>query len=498
MRKGLSFLLMLMLVRFAVVGQVLSPALQIAETNGVATVSWFNVQTLPLPTFSLQTTTNLSPPVTWNNLPLVTSAIGRGTTNVALANPQQFFRFAQMLPIFQFAIFYNVNMELDFGLYTTVNGPVFCDDSIWAGSYYMTFNSSVVAAGLIATNASDPFTASNADYNGNGSPTFKVPPVSGANVLNLSGLGTNNDPAFIQSLLNLPPSGTDPYSSTGQLYFINQTDLTISNSPSGVISADFQDANQVNPVTLIPYDSQIIANGTTNYAYTFVTNTTFYDYREGKTVQAVQLDVGALINWIASTNGSSFNTQLYHDTKHYIQSVYIYNNAPYTSTSLPSVRVANGTLLPPQGFTVVTPDPLYVLGNYNVTNAPAALIGDSITALSTTWSDTYNSSTPLIPRGTGPATINAAIFVGIVPSVGTNYSGGVENSIRFLENWVGNTFTYNGSIAVMFPSQYATNRWQVPGIYYTAPTRHWSFNQNFLQPNLLPPLTPWVVNFISQ
>ena len=169
MRKGLSSLLMLMLVRFVAVDQILSPALQITDTNGVATVSWLNIQTLPLPTFSLQTTTNLSPPVTWNSL-LVTSAFGSGTTNVAMAYPQQFFRFAQMLPIFQFAIFYNVNMELDFGLYTIINGPVFSDGSIWAGSQYLTFNSSVAAVRLIATNASDPFTASNADYNGNGSP----------------------------------------------------------------------------------------------------------------------------------------------------------------------------------------------------------------------------------------------------------------------------------------------------------------------------------------
>ena len=39
-----------------------------------------------------------------------------------------------------------------------------------------------------------------------------------------------------------------PYIHTGQLYFINQTDLIISNSPSGIISAYFQDSNNVTPV----------------------------------------------------------------------------------------------------------------------------------------------------------------------------------------------------------------------------------------------------------
>ena len=102
----------------------------------------------------------------------------------------------------------------------------------------------------------------------------------------------------------------------------------------------------------------------TNF-YSFATNVSFYDYREGKTVAAVQLNVGALTNWLNSTAGSTLNSQVYTDTGHYIDSVYVYNNAPYTSTSLPAVRMANGSVLPDQGLTVVTPDPLYVLGNYN-------------------------------------------------------------------------------------------------------------------------------------
>jgi hypothetical protein len=63
-----------------------------------------------------------------------------------------------------------------------------------------------------------------------------------------------------------------------------------------------------------------------------------------------------------------------------------------------------------------------------------------------------------------------------------------------LENWnpSGNkqTLTYNGSIIVMFPSQYATNCWQQTGGYYTAPNRSWAFDTNFQQNAGLPPLTP--------
>jgi len=509
MRKWLSFVLFLMLMRFVTMGQV-PPTLQITSNNGGVALSW-NAWNGGSPSlFLLQTTTNLSTPIMWSNLPFAFNS-GFGAGNVTMANSQQFFRLAQALPIFQFAIFYNIDMELNPGANMYVIGPVFSDAGIWAGSSTLTFSSSVAAVGIVATNASDPFAT---NYTGSGFPRFTVQPVSSAGALNLTGLGTNSSPIAVRSLLNLPPSGTDPYSSTGQLYFINQTDLVISNSPSGVISAYVQDLNNGSPLSYIPPDvTRITTNGsvyTTNHLYSFATNTTFYDYREGKTVQAVQLNVGALTNWLAGTIGSAFNSEVYNNTGHYIDSVYVYNNAPYTSTSLPSVRVANGAVLPASGLTVVTPDPLYVLGNYNasgqslnngtnvVNTAPAALFGDSITALSTGWSDNYNSSTPLHSRPPSATTINAAVFEGIVPTVGANYSGGVENFIRLLENWSGSTtLTYNGSIVVMFPSQYATNQWQQPGIYYDPPVRIWSFDANFTDLSKLPPLTPLVENFVT-
>lgn len=151
-----------------------------------------------------------------------------------------------------------------------------------------------------------------------------------------------------------------------------------------------------------------------------------------------------------------------------------------------------------------------MLGNYNasgsslnngtnvVNTVPAALIGDSITALSTSWSDSNTASTALSSRNPSATTINAAVVEGIVPTYGANYSGGEENFIRLQENWSSSTaLTYNGSIVVMFPSQYATNRWQLTGIYYTAPRRNFAFDLNFTDLNKLPPLTPRVVNYVT-
>ena len=132
-----------------------------------------------------------------------------------------------------------------------------------------------------------------------------------------------------------------------------------------------------------------------------------------KAVQAVQIDIAKFNIWLtnsaATNNGISYNTQceLSSHKSHPIDSIYIYNAVPLTSTTLPAVRarqwrniaVANR----PYGFTVATAMPLYVWGNYNASNNlgsslgqnsttytwPAALMADAITILSPSWNDRH-------------------------------------------------------------------------------------------------------------
>jgi len=476
------------------------------------------------------------------------------------------------IPLCQFAIFYNMNMEICPGADMNVNGPTYVNGQIYADpgsgdTLKFGGNVNTTMDSVIYSRSPDDQQSSTANpdveyytdtsYTATNSPITDSPalvlPV-GTNSFQLgstNGVATNNA-ASVAAILQLPPSGTDPNSQLGQEYLYNQASLIISNSASGNyansnITAYVQDPNNTTRLTQIPYNTNTISsylttNGyTTNYTtnvtsktkngkttyttnitvsgtspitstayntnwfYSFATNTSFYDYREGKTVQAVQLNVGALNSWINGA-GSTYNTELYNDTGQYIDSVYIYNNAPSTSTSLPSVRVANGSVLPSQGLSVVTPDPLYVLGNYNATGAalgttntassvPAALMADAVTILSTSWSDSWNASTSLNTRNAGSTTVDAATLEGIVEStkVGSTkyYSGGVENFLRLLENWSGDTLTYNGSIVVMFDSLHATNFWQTPGNYYNPPTRKWGFDVKYsTSQNNLPPIFP--------
>jgi hypothetical protein len=154
--------------------------------------------------------------------------------------------------------------------------------------------------------------------------------------------------------------------------------------------------------------------------------------------------------------------------------------------------LTNGGTLPAGGLTVATPNPLYVLGNYNTTDLPASIMSDALDVLSGSWKDS-NSSQGIGSRVASSTTVNAAIYTGNVPTSGSSYSGGLENLPRLLEDWSSATFTYKGSMVCMFASQYATG--PVANASYGAPTRNWSFDVQFLNSSTLPPGTPSVQTF---
>jgi hypothetical protein len=488
------------------------------------------------------------------------------------------------IPLFQFAIFYNMDLEIDPGAAMNIKGAVYSNGGIWSGTPKLTYSSTVSAVGTnyYQPTGTDPFCSAKIDNGGAGSGTpignFASTPTSGNDRITMP-IGTNNDPATVEALINLPPypyqlNTANAFSTNGLAYLANAADLYLTNFSSGTndglvvpqgtnMILFYQDSvnGPSSYQTQMPYDFYIVTNisplhhsllaftnyvpasqytnslGETNriwYAgYSFITNAIFYDWREGwnggagppKTVQAVQLDVASFNAWLFGTNmpnmfggtnkngGQVYNAQCVSHKSHPIDSIYIWNNVLLTGTTLPAVRVVNGAMLPihtaPKGFTVVSAQPMYVWGNYNSQNSsgsslgqnstsytwPAALMADSITVLSTNWSDansvfgnkaicTGGGPTP------GPTTVNAAMLEGIVRSTNGIYSGGVENFLRLLENWSSVALWYNGSIVVMFPSLYATNYQQVTGKYYSAPNRDWAFDTNFTQQAGLPPITP--------
>jgi hypothetical protein len=477
------------------------------------------------------------------------------------------------IPVFQYAIFYNLNLEMDPTPPMVINGPVFCNQSIWATSVNsLTFNSTVQAVGTVTTNTStDPF-ANGYEYGGDW-PVFSLAgqPTSGNQplIIRVGNFG-NNNPTNAEAILNLPPTSlgapnTIAYAPSNQVYLFNECDLIISNAAWGTngiafngangtnvntqtsnVTMWFQDSREITPLTPLTNDYvklKLTTGSYTNFTFhmgglnatntaatnilyagfSFVTNVSFYDWREGynggsgppKAVQAVQIDIAKFNKWLYGTNANGIRVQGYNvnhtildDLGHGIGSIYIYNSVPPTGSQLPAVRLVNGGTLPTNypGLTIATPQPLYIYGNYNVSNNlgsdlgksttihtyPAAVLADAVTILSPSWNDAISDRFPAVNID---STVNAAVLEGIVPSntnIVGSYSGGIENSLRYVEDWSGNTNTYNGSIVVMFPSIYATNYYKSGGNYYNPPSRNWSFDLNFRTASGLPPLTPSV------
>jgi Tfp pilus assembly protein PilX len=208
-----------------------------------------------------------------------------------------------------------------------------------------------------------------------------------------------------------------------------------------------------------------------------VTSKTFYDKREEADIHILEVDIGALMaSGKAPANGI----------------LYVSHQGANKG-----VRLVNGTQLPAGGFTVVSENPVYIQGNYNTVNkVPAAILGDAITVLSNNWGPNNSDAKGNQVTSNRPATnttVNAAFALGPdEESSVAQGNGQLENVIRFLEDWNGDTFTYNGSIIALWHSQQATGNWRCCGDsgsnYYRPPNRVWGYDSLFN--TSIPPGTP--------
>ena len=95
------------------------------------------------------------------------------------------------------------------------------------------------------------------------------------------------------------------------------------------------------------------------------TSKTFHNYREGKDIKVTEIDL----------------------FKMHTDNLFPPNGILYVSSNLAGagqqdgVRLVNGKVLPPDGLTVATDNPLYIQGDYNINDKPAAVMCDSINIL---------------------------------------------------------------------------------------------------------------------
>jgi Tfp pilus assembly protein PilX len=426
------------------------------------------------------------------------------------------------IPVFQFAIFYGMDMEISCGQPFNVTGRVHSNGQLYVcPDNVLTFFTDVTAVGDIrfgrAPGDSRAAPSGSATYRGE----------SDAKVGSLTlPIGTNNSPTAVRAILEPPPSGEDVNSAMGKQRYYNKADLVVKvydqRFTNSLISTNITyTSNKVGKVwtvasTNIAYSTNLsyytnlfitgksglynnfTINVPSNQLTSFVSVTNrFMDNREGKTVESVDINVGVLRTNTAltATLGRPVNMLYVEDARKW---------TVLTNSELSAVRMVNGQTLPTNGLTVATARPMYIKGHYNAPAAalgttntantvPASVVADAITILSGSWTDA-NSFNAVASRVASATTVNTAILSGIVPTTNfMTYSGGAENFPRFLEDWNPSagkqTFTYNGSMVVMFPSQYATHPWGMSNVY-DPPARNWAFDVNFMDARRLPPGTP--------
>jgi hypothetical protein len=219
-----------------------------------------------------------------------------------------------------------------------------------------------------------------------------------------------------------------------------------------------------------------------------------------------------------------------------------YPNAPAITWNVsPYAFAVNGGRSLPGAMTFATDQAVYLQGNYNTfAKKPAAIMADTITVLSVNCVSPGTSSDPIglptanincliapwsISSGNSPWTgspivsstqgkmygaqttsVNAAFLSFTKQSWGNlgfnrgytshYYSGGLNNYMRFVENWNGQSFNYSGSLVSLgVPLEFdGTFRpGGRPDSYFYAPNRNFAYDTDFNSFPKLPPMTPSVI-----
>jgi Tfp pilus assembly protein PilX len=246
---------------------------------------------------------------------------------------------------------------------------------------------------------------------------------------------------------------------------------------------------------------------------------------------------GEDVNW----NGS-LQSEYVHEAPYYSESI-----APEVAATVNTrfyrrvARLINGTTLPgvydvttpenTKGFTFASENGVYIVGNYNATgltafgsantptksdyylpqndanHIPASIVADSTTVLSKGWKDANIFAAPYNPATRVPieTTYRFAAITGdslnFAPcntdytNSGSSYpcyTGGVHNLNRFMEAWTGVRLNYTGSIINLYNSHNNNGAFKCCSQVYTAPNRNFAFDSSFLNPQRIPPGTPFV------
>lgn len=421
------------------------------------------------------------------------------------------------IPIFQFGVFYQGNLEITPGLDMNVMGPVHTNSS----AFFRAPNWGV------ALRFQGPVTAAGKIYHWmqtSGAIKYRITPANSVDTVQPSLGGTITE----ATASSVPPEvnktrnvswNVDPLKLP--IETDNPHDILLPSNPSDPVGLSRQKfANKasaasswINGGTGAGRPSWIRGNAAND------SHRVFWDRRELKWVRYWDFDVAALI--------ASGNT----DSIFYIADTFNYGNDKglRDSQTINAFRIVNAARLP-RNMTIATPNPVYIVGNFNTQNTPgcydqssppppggsycnAMIASDAITLVSPKWTNyrrgngaasgggnclersgnldqgaenplwVMDSSSPepmsgaphsvattSDPCGTfmGAITVNAALMTGnksaplavLPPNNYSNdvfengYEGGWHNTVRFLEDLSNAAVNLNGSFVCMWESSF--------------------------------------------
>lgn len=229
-------------------------------------------------------------------------------------------------------------------------------------------------------------------------------------------------------------------------------------------------------------------------------NWDMYDAREETYVPLTEIDLSDS-DFQSYVNSANSDTNPNND----IHQVYAYRSPEpepanwdpgIANNWFEGIRLTDGEQLPAD-LLFVSENPIYVQGDFNTTNKKtAAVISDAVNLLSNNWDDSREPGDDYDDFDSAEeTTYNMAIITGNVrtPDGGGDYSGGLENLPRFHEKWGGNrAANINGAFINLFESRVATERWGKSGVY-KPPERNWYFDDDLLNASVLRDLFPQAV-----
>jgi hypothetical protein len=417
---------------------------------------------------------------------------------------------SRLVPLFQFAVFYNKDLEILPGPTMSLSGPVHTN-----GDLYLNCDNRLSVSGQVTT-AGDLYrgrkdgagicSSKPVEVKDPGNFRSLIPTCSSRTYIPPTNL--NSWRGMIQSeveQVTVPnPEEFDMGSSKWYWSIADLRLVMLLDASNNLTEIQVQNNDQTNnsvATTAINACSGVVSGKA-------VGRSLMRNWRENKEVRLLDIDVQGVLdclfnsNWFGSgktLNESSQGGLVFH------ASVSGPNSASVANSY--GIRLRNGSTLAStvsgspaiKGLTVISDQAAYIFGDYNSINKkPAAVMADSLNVLSTTWTDaaSYAGSSHSTRPAATATTINAALLAGTDSSggvegaggQGSSYNGGLENYPRFHEDWNNKLFTYRGSFVSLNRARHVNGAWS--GNYYRPPIRDWNYDVDFNNADKLPPATP--------